>query len=106
METAPLRRVRAAVALMLPFTVLACATSSPPPDADLAAARTALLQAEPVAHRYAPAELRLAQDKLARAEQAATHDDWREARRLAEEAEVDARYAWALAENERTRHEE
>ena len=98
--------MRAAPVLILPFTLLACATSSPPPDADLAAARAALLQAEPAAHRYAPAELRIAQDKLARAEQAMSHDDWAEARRLAEEAEVDARYAWALAENERTRRSE
>lgn len=81
----------------------ACATPSSPPDTDLAAARTALLHAEPVAHRYARAELRLAQDKLARAEQAAARDDWRESHRLAQEAEVDARYAWALAENERAR---
>lgn len=93
--------MKAAVSVILPLALVACATASPPPDSDLAAARTAILQAEPVAHRYAPAELRVAQDKLARAEQAMARDDWREARRLAEEAEVDARYARALAENER-----
>ena len=82
----------------------ACASPSPP-DADLAAARAALLQAEPVAHRYAQPELKLAQAKLARAEQAMTREDWRAARRLAEQAEVDARYAWALAESERVRAE-
>jgi len=59
-----------------------------------------------VAHRYAPGELRLAQHKLARAELAMARDDWRTARRLAEEAEVDARYAWALAENERAHRAE
>jgi hypothetical protein len=80
----------------------ACATP-PSPEADLAAARAALLQAEPFGHRYAQAELRLAQSKLSRAEQALSRDDRREARRLAEEAQVDARYAWALAENERVR---
>jgi len=105
MNTAALRRVRAAATVILLLALAACATSSPPPDTDLAAARTAMLQAEPVAHRYAPAELRVAQDKLARAEQAMTRDDWREARRLAEEAEVDARYARALAEHERSRRE-
>lgn len=88
--------------LIFPLALAACATGSPP-DADLAAARAALLQAEPVAHRFAEPELRLAQAKLARAEQAMSRDDWREARRLAEEAQVDARYAWALAENERVR---
>lgn len=95
--------VRAALAI-LPLVLAACATSAPP-EADLAAARAALLQAEPIAHRYAQPELRLAQNKLARAEQAMARDDWREARRLAEQAEVDARYAWALAENERVRAE-
>ena len=106
MKGARLRRVRAVATLILPFALAACATSSPPPDSDLAAARAAILQAEPVAHRYAPGELRLAQDKLARAEQAMARDDWRAARRLAEEAEVDARYAWALAENERAHRAE
>lgn len=105
MESAKLRGVRVAATVILPLALVACATSSPPPDSDLAAARTAILQAEPVAYEYAPAELRLAQDKLSRAERAMTRDDWREARRLAEEAEADARYARALAENERIRRE-
>ena len=106
MNSAALRNVRFAATVILPLALAACAASSPPPDMDLAAARTAILQAEPVAHRYAPAELRVAQDKLARAEQAMTRNDWPEARRLAEEAEVDARYARALAENERAHQAE
>ena len=104
-----LRSVRAAL-VIVPLALAACATASLPSrqatEADLAAARAALLQAEPVAHRYAAAELRVAQDKLARAEQAMSRDEWPQARRLAEEAEVDARYAWALAENERSRRSE
>lgn len=80
----------------------ACATTSAP-DVELAAARTAIVQAEPVAWRHAQPELRLAQEKLARAEQAAAQKRFDEARRLAEEAEVDARYAGALAEAERSR---
>jgi hypothetical protein len=94
-----------AAAVIVALALAGCASPPAPPDADLVAARAALLQAEPVATRYAPAELRLAQAKLARAEQAMARDDWREARRLAEQAEVDARYAWALAENERVRSE-
>jgi hypothetical protein len=106
MKGARLRAVRVAATVILPLALAACAASSPPPDSDLAAARAAILQAEPAAHRYAASELRVAQDKLARAEQAMARDDWREARRLAEEAEVDARYAWALAENERAHRAE
>jgi hypothetical protein len=101
MNRATLGGVKAAT-VIFSLVLAACATPAPP-DADLAAARAALLQAEPEAHRFAPAELRLAQSKLARAEEAAAREDWREARQLAEEAQVDARYAWALAENERAR---
>jgi hypothetical protein len=79
-----------------------CATASRP-DAELAAARSAVIQAEPSAWRYAPAELRLAQGKLARAEQAMALEQWPEARRLAEQAEVDARLAASIADNERSR---
>jgi hypothetical protein len=89
--------------LIFSLVLAACASPSSPPGAELTAARAALIQAEPVAHRYAQAELRLAQGKLARAEQAMARNDWDEARRLAEQAEVDARYAWALAQNELSR---
>jgi hypothetical protein len=94
-------RVRTATVLLC-FVLGACASSSAP-DSELAAARAAVIQAEPLAHRYASRELGLAQQKLARAEQAMGRNDWSEARRLAEQAELDARYAWALAENERAR---
>jgi hypothetical protein len=94
-------RVRTATVLLC-FVLGACAASSAP-DRELAAARAAVIQAEPIAHRYAARELGLAQQKLARAEQAMGRNDWSEARRLAEQAELDARYAWALAQNERAR---
>jgi hypothetical protein len=82
---------------------LAACASVPPPATDLASARAAVEQAGPVATRYAPAELAAAQKKLQRAEEALARDDRVQARRLAEEAEVDARFAWAVAENERSR---
>ena len=68
-----------------------------------ALSRAAIEHAEPFASHYAPAELAAAQSKLERAEQALARDDRVQARRLAEEAEVDARFAWAMAENERSR---
>lgn len=91
-----------AVLLALPLALAACAAASPPKD-ELTAARAAVIRAEPLAHRYAQPELHLAQGKLARAEQALQREDWTEARRLAEQAEVDARLASAVAENERSR---
>jgi hypothetical protein len=91
-----------ALTLSIALALAACA-SVPPPVTELAAARAALGQAGPLASQYAPAELSAAQRKLERAEQAMARDDRVQARRLAEEAEVDARFAWAVAENERSR---
>jgi hypothetical protein len=94
-----------AFALSIALALAACATESPPAT-ELGSARAAIDQATPLATRYAPAELSAAQKKLARAEQAMARDERVQARRLAEEAEVDARLAWALAENERSRRPE
>ncbi len=69
----------------------------------MSAARTAVSQAQPLAGRYAAPELRGAQAKLERAEAAYRQRKWTDARRLAEEAEVDANFALSVAENERSR---
>jgi len=84
--------------------VLALAGCVASPTVDMSAARFALNQAQPLARTYAAPELAAAKAKLAQAEQALAHDEPSRARRLAEEAEIDARMAWALAENERSRH--
>lgn len=80
--------------------LVACA-STPPPVAQLAAAQASVANARPVATTDAPAELHTAQTKLVGAEDAMQRGDYRRARLLAEQAEVDARYAWTLAENAR-----
>ena len=85
------------------FLALAACASAPPPATELAAARAAIEHAGPIGAHYAPAELAAAQSKLEHAEQAMARGDRVLARRLAEEAEVDARFAWAVAENERSR---
>lgn len=92
---------------MRPFLVAllgitACA-SPPPPTLQVAAARAAIEQAGPLAARYSAAELAGAEAKLERAQQALARGDNTQARRLSEEAEVDARLASAMAENERSR---
>lgn len=96
-------RLRGAPLLPVLLLALAACASPTPPTAELAAARAMFIQAEPLGWRYAPAELRAAQAKLAGAEEAMRGEDWGRARALAAEAEVDARLAWALAENERSR---
>ncbi len=77
-----------------------CATT-PPPTEQLGAARASVAQAQPVAAQAAPAQLGAAQTKLARAEEAMKRGDYVAARMYAEQAEVDARYAWTVAENAR-----
>lgn len=84
------------------FLLAACA-SMPPPVAELAAARTAVSQAKPAGVRHAPQQLRAAQDKLERAQTAMANEEYERARRLAEQAEVDARLAWSMAEAEQAR---
>lgn len=87
---------------LLALAAALCACSSiPEPAEQLHAARAAVSQAQPVAvHEGAP-ELKTAQAKLAAAEAAAGRGDYVAARVLAEQAEVDARYAWTLAESAR-----
>ena len=88
--------------LVSALAALACATE-PPPAAELASARAAVEQAGAASAQHAPSELSAARTKLKRAQDAAARGDNLQARRLAEEAEVDARLAWAMSENERLR---
>ena len=78
----------------------ACATT-PPPTEQVAAARTMVSQAQPVAVSDGALELHTAQSKLARAEAALQRRDYLNARIFAEQAEVDAKYALTVAENAR-----
>lgn len=94
----PLLRLASAAAL----TTLAACASTPAPTEQLAAARAMVSQAQPLAAREAPQELQTAQAKLARAETAMQRGDYVNARIFAEQADVDAKYALTLAENERT----
>jgi len=86
---------------LLCLPLLAACAAPAAPDAELAAARSAVEQAAPVAMEYAAPEWTAAREKLDDATRAYAGRDWRTARALAEEAEVDAKYAQALAERER-----
>jgi hypothetical protein len=89
-----------AAAMALAATLAAC-SSIPRPTEQVEAARAAVAQAQPVATRDGAPELKAAQAKLARAEDAMQRGSYTDARVLAEQAEVDARYAWTLAESAR-----
>jgi hypothetical protein len=80
---------------------LAACGGVPAPVGEMSAAQTAVTAAEQAdAAQYAPSDLDRARDKLIRAQAAMEEDDNQEARRLAEQALVDARLAEAKARAE------
>ncbi len=86
-------RLFAGVALLA--LVSACATT-PPDRSILENARNAIEQAESArAEEYAPIELRYADERLASATKALDDDRPEDARRLAEQAEIEAQLALA-----------
>ena len=93
-----LRRGGAAAALA---AVIGACSGIPQPTEQVEAARAAVAQAQPAVAQEGAAELQIAQAKLARAQDAMQRGNYVEARVLAEQAEVDARYAWTVGENAR-----
>ena len=78
-------------------TIAGCA-SVPPPTEQIAVSKAAVSNATSAGgNEFAPAEMRAAQDKLDRAIQAMTAEDYKNARLLAEQAQVDAQLAAAKA---------
>jgi len=96
----PLLQKAAGVGAKAALCTLAACASPPPPQEQIGAARAMVSQAG-MAAADAPLELAAAQTKLARAEQAMKRGDYDAARLYAEQAEVDARYAWTLGANAR-----
>jgi hypothetical protein len=83
--------------------LLACSTATQP-AASVSEAELAVHQADAKdAGEHAPLELQLAREKLARAEKALNDDDHVKARRLADEALVDALLADAKADTQESR---
>ena len=95
----PLTTLRAGTAVLALAGLAAC-SSTPPPNEQMAVARTtvARVAAAPVVASTAPVDLRRAQEKLIQAERAMAQEDYTTARRLAAEAEVDARVAETRAD--------
>ncbi|HJY75410.1 MAG TPA: DUF4398 domain-containing protein [Burkholderiales bacterium] len=87
-------------ALTMALGLGAC-SGMPRPDEQIDAARAAVSKAQPVVVQDGSMELRVAQYKLDRAEQHAERGDYTNARIYAEQAQVDADYARAIAENAR-----
>jgi hypothetical protein len=90
--------IRLSLLPVLAAGALDACSSIPRPTEQLEAARAAVLQAEPAVRSEGATELALAQGKLVGAADAVQRGDYVTARILAEQAEVDARYAWTLGE--------
>ena len=79
--------------------VAGCA-SIPPPTEQMAVSKSAIANAVSAGgSEYASVEMRAAQDKMDRANRAMDKEDYENARRLAEEAQVDARLAEKKAQS-------
>ena len=88
--------------LLMAFALTACSTM-PPPVEQMAVSKSAVDRASssPNAVEAAPVELQKAREKLDRAQRAMTEKDYVLARRMAEQAEVDARVAESRASSAR-----
>ena len=83
-----------AMVVVLAGLLSACASRPGPPDEQVGAARSAIGSAEDAGARdYAPVALRQAQQLLEQAETERSRGEYAAARRLAGEAEMEARYA-------------
>jgi hypothetical protein len=92
-------RYLAATALGAALFISACA-SVPAPTDQMAVSKVAIANAVSAGGaEYAPDDMRRAQDKMDRANQAMQKEDYDNARRLAEEAQVDARLAEKKAQS-------
>ncbi len=79
---------------------MAGCASIPQPTEQMAVSRSAITNAERAGGaEYAPLEMKTARDKMDRAGKAMAREDYEDARRLAEEAQVDARLAEKTAES-------
>ena len=94
---------RIVLALLLGAGLAACA-SVPPPESEMGKADLALRKAEQAdAAHYAPLEMRVARTKLESARAAMRDKENLEARRLAEQAKLDALLAEATAQTAQRR---
>ncbi len=90
-------------AIAVAALLLAACANTPPSDTQIAVARAALDDARSAdAAEFAPLQLKSAVEKMDAAERAIASKDYELARRLAEQSEVDARLAAAMARSAKT----
>lgn len=88
------QRIRAAGVTTCTAILIAGCASLPPPTEQMAVSKSAIANAVSAqGNEFAPVEMRSAQEKMERANQAVANEDYVRARWLAEEAQTDARLA-------------
>lgn len=92
----------AVITALAALTLPGCASTGDMPREQMAVARAAVDHASGPSAAEAPVEVSQARNKLERANAAVTRKDYDEARRLAEQAEVDANLAQAKAHSVRS----
>lgn len=98
MDMKPWMLLKVCLILLFTWVFAGCADKVPPPTEQVTMATQAIAQAESSgAFEFAPVELKLARDKLALARQAMDKEENDKARRLADEAMIDANLAEARA---------
>lgn len=103
MKTALLLRFSLTSAVMA-LGLAACATTKPPSASLTNGAQRAIQVADEAgAQEHAPLELRFAREKIRAAQQANAIEDFAQAQRLLEQAEVDAELALSRTKAEQTR---
>ncbi len=102
-ELTRLTRASAILSVVLLLGVSGCATVPAPPVEQMAVSRSAVerVSSSPNVADAAPVEMQQARQKLERAQRAMNDKDFALARRMAVEAEVDARVAEARASSAR-----
>lgn len=94
------QRYLSAGAIACAVVVVAGCASIPPPTEQMAVSRSAIANAVSAGGvEYAPVEMRTAQEKMDRANRAMQKEEFEDARRLAEEAQADARLAEKKAQS-------
>jgi hypothetical protein len=89
---------------LLALAAAGCATSMPPPTDQMTVAKASVDAANTAgAGAFAPTELRLANDKLAKAQKAMADKDYADALRLAQQAQADAQLAVGKTQSARAR---
>lgn len=98
MKIQPLIMLNACPIMMFMFVLAGCADKVPPPTQQITLATQSIAQAESSgAFEFAPVELKSARDKLSQAKLAMEKEENDKARRLADEAMIDANLAEAKA---------